>query len=110
MQDLAPTAGDQVYEGWVIVGDAAPVPLGGFQVGAGGTGRLDSANLPVEPGMVLALTLEPRAGAQSPTLPILAVGAAGSPPAPEGAVGTAVARSTMSLAERPQPGFASVAP
>ena len=31
-------AGNEVYEGWVIVGDAAPAPLGGFTVGDPGTG------------------------------------------------------------------------
>ena len=59
MQDLDPTTGNEVYEGWVIVGDAAPAPLGGFTVGDAGTGRLDSSGLPVEPGMTLALTREP---------------------------------------------------
>ena len=33
VQDLDPTTGNEVYEGWVIVGDAAPAPLGGFTVG-----------------------------------------------------------------------------
>ena len=78
VQDLDPTTGSEVYEGWVIVGDAAPAPLGGFEVGDAGTGRLDSSGLPVEPGMTIALTREPSPGAQSPTLPILAAGTAGS--------------------------------
>jgi anti-sigma factor RsiW len=89
MQDLAPTSGDQVYEGWVIVGDAPPAPLGGFRVGDAGTGRLDGTGLPIQPGMALALTLEPGPGAQSPTLPILAVG-------------TAVAATGAAAGERPQ--------
>ena len=63
----------------MIVGDAAPAPLGGFTVGDPGTGRLDSAGLPVEPGMTLALTREPGSGATTPTLPILAAGTAGTP-------------------------------
>ena len=79
MQDLAPTTGNEVYEGWAIVGDAAPVPLGGFTVGEGGTGRLDGTGVPAEPGMTVALTREPGSGATTPTLPILAAGTAGAP-------------------------------
>jgi Anti-sigma-K factor rskA/Putative zinc-finger len=79
MQDLAPTSGNEVYEGWAIVGDAAPVPLGGFTVGEGGTGRLDGTGVPAEPGMTVALTREPGSGATTPTLPILAAGTAGAP-------------------------------
>jgi anti-sigma factor RsiW len=77
IQDLTPTTGDEVYQGWAIVGDAAPVPLGGFTVGDGGTGRLDGTGVAAEPGMTLALTREPRPGAQTPTLPILTAGVAG---------------------------------
>jgi hypothetical protein len=79
MQDLAPTSGSEVYEGWAIVGDAAPVPLGGFTVGESGTGRLDGTGVPAEPGMTVALTREPGSGATTPTLPILAAGTAGAP-------------------------------
>jgi hypothetical protein len=82
VQDLDPTSGTEVYEGWAIVGDAAPVPLGGFTVGDGGTGRLDGTGVPAEPGMTLALTREPGPGAQTPTLPILTAGVAGSGAAP----------------------------
>ena len=49
MQDLVPTSGNEVYEGWAIVGEAAPVPLGGFTVGDAGTGRLDGAGVPANP-------------------------------------------------------------
>ena len=86
MQDLDPTTGSEVYEGWVIVGDAAPAPLGGFAVGDAGTGRLDSSGLPVEPGMTLALTREPEPGATTPTMPILAAGTAGAPAGATGLV------------------------
>ena len=86
VQDLDPTTGNEVYEGWVIVGDAAPAPLGGFTVGDAGTGRLDSSGLPVEPGMTLALTREPGSGATTPTLPILAAGTAGAPAGATGLV------------------------
>jgi anti-sigma factor RsiW len=82
VQDLAPTTGNEVYEGWAIVGDAAPVPLGGFTVSDAGTGRLDGTGVPASPGMTLALTREPGPGAQTPTLPILTAGVAGSGAAP----------------------------
>jgi hypothetical protein len=36
MRGLAPTAGTEVYEAWMIESDAAPVPLGGFRVGGDG--------------------------------------------------------------------------
>jgi anti-sigma-K factor RskA len=88
LQDLAPTSGNEVYEGWAIVGDTAPVPLGGFTVGEGGTGRLDGTGPPAQPGMTVALTREPGSGATTPTLPILAAGTAG---APSGAGGLVVA-------------------
>ena len=86
MQDLAPTSGNEVYEGWAIVGDAAPVPLGGFTVGESGTGRLDGTGVPAEPGMTVALTREPGSGATTPTLPILAAGTAGAPAGAAGLV------------------------
>ena len=82
LQDLDPTSGSEVYEGWAIVGDAAPVPLGGFTVGDGGTGRLDGTGVPAEPGVTLAVTREPGPGAQTPTLPILTAGVAGAGAAP----------------------------
>jgi hypothetical protein len=82
LQDLTPTSGNEVYEGWAIVGEAAPVPLGGFTVGDGGTGRLDGTGPPAQPGMTIALTREPAPGAQTPTLPILTAGVAGSGAAP----------------------------
>jgi len=86
VQDLDPTTGNEVYEGWVIVGDAVPAPLGGFTVGDPGTGRLDSSGLPVEPGITLALTREPASGATTPTLPILAAGTAAAPTGASGQV------------------------
>jgi hypothetical protein len=89
VQDLDPTTGGEVYEGWVIVGDTAPAPLGGFTVGDSGTGRLDGSGLPVEPGMTLALTREPGPGATTPTLPILAAGTASSPTGAGGALALA---------------------
>jgi len=77
MQSLPATAGAQVYEAWVIGGDGVPVPLGSFQVGNAGTASFESTGLPAEPGVVLALTLEPGPGATTPTLPIVSAGTAG---------------------------------
>lgn len=74
VQNLAPTTGAQVYEAWVIVGDAAPVPLGGFEVGAGGTGVFRGSTALAESGVIVALTLEPAPGATTPTLPVLTLG------------------------------------
>ena len=82
VQDLTPTTGTEVYEGWAIVGDAAPVPVGSFTVGDSGTGRLDGSGVPAQPGMTIALTREPGPGATTPTLPILTAGTAGSGAAP----------------------------
>lgn len=74
MRDLAPTAGTEVYEAWVIAGDQPPVPLGGFQVGANGVGYLQAGGLPTEPGFVLALTREPKPGATAPSSTPVSVG------------------------------------
>lgn len=67
MQDLAPTSGSQVYETWAIVGDNAPVPLGSFQVDASGIASFTSQRGPADPGIVVAVSREPAAGATSPT-------------------------------------------
>jgi anti-sigma factor RsiW len=75
IQGLAPTSGSQVYEAWAIVGNNAPVPIGGFQVGLSGAGVLDTSTQNA-PGVTFALTREPQAGAQTPTLPILVLGTA----------------------------------
>ena len=74
MRDLAPTAGTEVYEAWVIAGEQPPVPLGGFQVGPNGVGYLEADGLPTEPGFVLALTREPRPGAKAPSSTPVSVG------------------------------------
>ncbi|MEA2610077.1 MAG: hypothetical protein QOJ75_2320 [Chloroflexota bacterium] len=76
MRNLAPTSGTAVYEAWVIGGDGVPVPLGGFQVGQGGTASFRASGLPSSSGIVLALTLEPGPGATTPTLPIISKGVA----------------------------------
>jgi anti-sigma-K factor RskA len=76
MQDLAPTTGGTVYEAWVIASDGVPVPLGHFTVGTSKTGTLTASGLPTNPGIVLALTLEPGPGATTPTMPIISKGVA----------------------------------
>jgi anti-sigma factor RsiW len=75
MRNLAPTTGSQVYEAWIIGGDQVPVAIGGFTVGSAGTASFVAPNAPVAADVVVALTLEPRAGATTPTLPIKALGA-----------------------------------
>jgi anti-sigma-K factor RskA len=76
MRDLAPTTGDTVYETWVIGGDNVPVPLGSFKVGNAGTASFEAGGVPSANGIVLALTLEPGPGAQTPTLPLISKGVA----------------------------------
>ena len=78
VQDLAPTSGTQVYETWAIVGDQAPIPLGSFTVGQSGTASFTSTPGPAVPGIVVALSREPKAGATAPT-EVVSVGAATTP-------------------------------
>ena len=79
MRDLAPTSGNSVYEAWVIGADGIPVPVGNFRVGDNGIGFLQAGGLPSAEGIVLALTLEPGPGANTPTMPIISSGVAGLP-------------------------------
>ena len=74
MRGLAPTTGTEVYEAWVIAGDDAPRPLGGFTVGPTGTGTFLAGGAPAAQGVTLALTREPSPGATTPTAPILSLG------------------------------------
>ena len=74
MRDLAPTDRTEVYTAWSIVGDNAPVNIGEFTVGSGGTGSLTTAAAVAAPGATLALTREPDRGATTPTMPIVAAG------------------------------------
>ena len=76
MQSLPATSGSQVYEAWVIAGDGVPVALGGFQVGSTGTASFQATGLPTDPGIVLALTLEPAPGATAPSSPAVSAGTA----------------------------------
>jgi len=80
MRDLTPTSGNQVYEAWAIAGSAAPLPIGGFQVGSSGSAAFVTTG-PTASGVVIALTLEPGPGATTPTLPIVVSGAAQGHPA-----------------------------
>lgn len=77
MRDLQPTAGAEVYEAWLIVDTGNPIPLGSFTVGQTGTGTFTTNHVPFV-GATLALTREPGPGATTPTLPIIAAGAARS--------------------------------
>ena len=76
MHELAPTAGAQVYEAWLIAGQNAPVPIGGFTVSGNGTASFAVAHASLGEGVTVALTLEPGPNATTPTLPIVAAGAA----------------------------------
>ncbi len=76
MQNLAPTSGSAVYEAWVIASDGVPVPLGSFTVDRSGTAAFNATDLPAQPGIVLALTLEKGPGATAPTPPIISKGVA----------------------------------
>jgi anti-sigma factor RsiW len=78
LQDLAPTSGSQVYETWAIVPDEDPIPLGSFTVGPTGTASFTSRPGPAAPGVVVALSREPQAGATAPT-EVVSVGAATAP-------------------------------
>jgi hypothetical protein len=84
MRDMLPTTGSQVYEAWVIVGEAAPVPVGGFTVGGDGTAAFRTRPAPTPAGAVIALTLEPAEGSLAPTLPIISFGVAAAPPGASG--------------------------
>jgi anti-sigma-K factor RskA len=97
VRDLGPTSGTQVYETWAIVGDEAPVALGGFTVGAAGTGRFDGDNVPAQAGLTVALTLEPAAGATAPSSSPVAAGSMTAPPGAEALTATLVAAAPASL-------------
>jgi anti-sigma factor RsiW len=79
LRDLAPITGTEVYEGWVIIGENAPVPIGSFTPTANGTATFVSDPTTAQPGVVLAFTKEPGPGATTPTAPILSIGATTPP-------------------------------
>jgi hypothetical protein len=76
MQNLAPTSGSAVYEAWVIASDNVPVAIGSFTVDRSGTGTFKASDLPTQPGIILALTLEKGPGATVPTPPVISKGVA----------------------------------
>ena len=75
MRDLDPTSGTQVYEAWLIGAEGVPVPIGSFQVGDSRTASFTTARASLGPGVTVALSLEPRPGATTPTV-VVAAGAA----------------------------------
>ena len=79
MRGLAATTGSEVYAAWSIGGDGKPVPIGEFTVRPDGVAVANASGASATVGVVLALTLEPAAGATTPTLPILAKGVASAP-------------------------------
>lgn len=68
--DLPDPGADRVYELWAIV-DATPVPAGLFEVDGGALS--DVEDLDVEP-IAWGVTVEPAAGSEEPTTPILFYG------------------------------------
>ncbi len=74
MQDLAPTSGGTVYTAWAMNGDAAPVSLGDFTVGTNGIAAFQGNGAPNQPGLIVALTLEPNPGNQAPQGPVVSDG------------------------------------
>ena len=77
---LRPTTGDQAYVAWAILEGAAPVPVGGFRVGADGVGYFDDMPAAGTEPVTVAVTLEPSAAATAPTTDPVTVGVA-QPPA-----------------------------
>jgi anti-sigma-K factor RskA len=84
MRDLVPTTGSQVYETWVIVGKAAPVPVGGFTVDSNGTASFTTRPADTPVGALIALSLEPSEGSTAPQGPIVSLGQAVAPPPASG--------------------------
>ena len=74
MRDLAPTTGDEVYEAWMILPNTPPAPVGGLTVGSDGSGFIEAGGVPPQPGLVLALTREPRPGMTAPSGDPVSVG------------------------------------
>jgi anti-sigma factor RsiW len=72
MRDLAPTTGSQVYEAWLIGAEGTPIPIGSFTVDAGRTASFTTAHPTLGSGVTVALSLEPAAGATTPTVVVAA--------------------------------------
>jgi anti-sigma factor RsiW len=72
MRDLAPTTGSQVYEAWLIGAEGTPIPIGSFTVDAGRSASFTTAHPTLGSGVTVALSLEPAAGATTPTVVVAA--------------------------------------
>jgi anti-sigma-K factor RskA len=71
---LPPLASGQVYQLWIIAGDAAPQSGGVFTVDSSGFGVIALDPGAVVSGYTLAVTAEPAPGSPGPTTEILVVG------------------------------------
>ena len=81
VRGLTPTTGGEGYTAWSIEGDAAPVAMGDFTVGADGVAVATAKAPDATPGAVIALTLEPNGGNQAPMGPVVASGVTRDPAA-----------------------------
>lgn len=79
MRDLAPTAGSEVYETWVIVPDTAPLAVGSFTVDANGVATFTTRPADAPAGATIAVTREPKAGNTAPQGPVVSAGVAVGP-------------------------------
>jgi hypothetical protein len=74
MRNLPPTKGSEVYETWVIVGSAAPVPVGDFRVDDDGIAAATTRPTQAPPGAIIAVSREPQPGSTAPVGPIVSTG------------------------------------
>lgn len=74
MRNLPKTNGPEVYETWVIVGDAAPVPVGDFFVDEYGIAATTTRPTQAPPGAIIAVSREPGPGSKAPVGPIVSAG------------------------------------
>ena len=74
MRNLPATQGTEVYEAWVIVGSAAPVPVGDFKVDANGIATATTRPTQAPLGAVIAVSREPKPGSTAPVGPIVSTG------------------------------------
>ena len=79
LRGLAPTAGTEVYEAWLIGPGNTPVAIGSLTPASAGLGVLHATGAPTGQGVTIALTREPSAGQTSPTPPIVSLGVASGP-------------------------------
>jgi anti-sigma-K factor RskA len=80
MRNLPATTRGEVYETWVIVGSAAPVPVGDFIVDTYGIAAVTTEPTQAPPGAIIAISREPQAGSTAPLGPIVSTGVATAPP------------------------------